>query len=171
MLESELILERIGFPPFSARHCHQTLTPLLTGDFRRTVNGQLVYTGHEGHHKYQSTIQCQDQTVPSFEGLWRGSIMGVGCIQRLSQEVKQNQEISLERDPVLNSIYVINQDQEEFEIQSVIGRRVILKEPFDEGQKRYIFYCPYLQMRLINYRLLTNEWGTTNGWHLEFEEV
>ena len=171
MLESELILDRVGFPPFSARHCQQTLTPLKTGDFQRTVNGELIYTGHPGHDKYQSTIQCQDQAIPCFDQLWRGSIIGVGCIQRLSQEVKANQKIVLERDPVDYSVYVINEDREEFEIQSVIKREVILKEKLEEGQKRYVFYCPYLQMRLINYKLLTDEWGKSNGWQLELEEV
>ncbi|MGI4851216.1 MAG: hypothetical protein ACRYGR_04680, partial [Janthinobacterium lividum] len=103
--------------------------------------------------------------------LWRGSILRVGCIQRLSQDVKVGQKILLDRDPVAHSVYVINEDREEVEIQSVIGREVFLKEKFEEGQKRYVFYCPYLQMRLINYKLLTDEWGKTSGWHLELEEI
>lgn len=171
MFETELILERVGFPPFSARNCQQTLTPLSTGDFRRTVNGQLVYTGHSGHHKYYSTIQCQDQTIPSFDHIWRGSIISVGCIQRLSQDAKVNQKIFLERDPVPHSVYVIDENREEFEIESVVNREVTLKEKVEEGQKRYIFYCPSLQMRLINFKLLTDEWGKTNGWQLELEEI
>ena len=171
MFESELILERVGLPPFSARNCQQTLTPLSSGDFQRTVNGQLIYTGHPNHHKYASTIQCQDQAIPCFDQLWRGSTMGVGCIQRLSQEMIDTEKLILERDPVNRSVYIINEQREEFEVKSVCGREVTLKEKIQKGQRRYVFYCPYLQMKLIDFKLLTDEWGKANGWQLALEEV
>ena len=97
--------------------------------------------------------------------------MGVGCIQRLSQEMRGSEKVILERDPVDRSVYIINEQREEFEIKSVSGREVTLKDKIQKGQKRYVFYCPYLQMKLINFKLLTDEWGKANGWQLELEEV
>ena len=174
MYESELILDRVGFPPFSARHCHQTLVPLMTGDLRRTVNGQLVYTGREEHHKFQSTIQCQDRSCPSLEGIWRGSLVRVGCIQRLSQEIKSPhdmEKITLNRDPVENSVIAMDECQQQKEIQSVTGRTVILVDRQEQSNTLYIFYRPYLQMRVTGYKLVTDEWGFSGGWQLDLEEV
>ena len=171
MYESELILDRVGFPPFSARHCQQTLVPLMTGDLRRTVNGQLIYTGREEHHKFQSTIQCQDKSCPSLEGIWRGSLMKVGCIQRLSQEIKAPQNITLNRDPVENSVIVMDGHQQQKEIRSVTGRAVVLMDEQEEADRLYVFYRPYLHMRVAGYKLTTDEWGFSGGWQLDLEEV
>ena len=65
----------------------------------------------------------------------------------------------------------MDHEQQALEIDAVLDRKVILKEHQKSEQKKYIFYCPFLQMRLINYKFLTHEWGKTNGWHLELEEI
>lgn len=104
-MESELILSRGGFPPLSARGCVQHLMPVETGALRRTINGGLVYTGKTGTHKYRSLISCEDKASLALEGLWRGSEVRVGCIQRLWQKVA-GREAFLERDPVIGSIFV-----------------------------------------------------------------
>jgi hypothetical protein len=170
MRESELILDRIGFPPFSSKHCQQTLIPIMNGELRRTVNGQLIYTGTDQHHKFQSVIQGQDKVCPSFEGVWRGSLIKVGCIQRLSQQTRNTREIFLQRDPVEDSVVVIDKKSQEKEILLVDGRHITLKE-IDNNEEYYIFYRPYLLMCVISYKLLTNEWGTSGGWQLDLEEV
>lgn len=171
MRESELTLDRMGFPPFSARNCQQTLIPVMSGDLRRTVNGKLIYTGSEEHHKFQTVIQCQDKLCPAFEGIWRGSLVKVGCIQRLSQEIKLFREIILHRDPVENSAIVMDKNRQEKEIESVTGRIVKLKDLQKDIDESYIFYRPYLSMRVVSYKLLTDEWGFSGGWQLDLEEV
>ena len=171
MYESELMLDRIGFPPFSARNCQQTLIPVMSGDLRRTVNGTLIYTGNEGHHKFQTVIQCQDKSCPAFEGIWRGSLVKVGCIQRLSQEVKYLREITLYRDPVENSVIVMDENRQEKEIESVTERIIRIRDRQQEPDKWYVFYRPSLAMRVISYKLLTDEWGFSGGWQLDLEEV
>jgi hypothetical protein len=171
MYESELTLDRIGFPPFSARNCQQTLIPVISGDLRRTVNGTLIYTGNEGHHKFQTAIQCQDKSCPAFEGIWRGSLVKVGCIQRLSQEVKYLREITLYRDPMENSVIVMDENRQEKEIESVTERIVRIRDWQPEPDKWYVFYRPSLAMRVISYKLLTDEWGFSGGWQLDLEEV
>ena len=176
MYESELKLERVGFPPFCARHCQQTLTPVLNGAFMRTVNGQLVYTGRKEHHKFQSTIRCQDKLVPSLDGIWRGSSLTVECLQRLSQEITVGEEITLSRDPVDHSVFAMDHQQQPYEILAVKGRSVFLKDNGEEGfrqtgYKLYLFYRPRLHMCVMSYHVMTDEWGFSCGWQLDLEEI
>jgi hypothetical protein len=117
----------------------------MNGELRRTVNGQLIYTGTDQHHKFQSVIQGQDKVCPSFEGVWRGSLIKVGCIQRLSQQTRNTREIFLQRDPVEDSVVVIDKKSQEKEILLVDGRHITLKE-IDNNEEYYIFYRPYLLM-------------------------
>ena len=167
-MESELILSRGGFPPLSARGCAQSLMPLESGALRRTINGRLVYTGAPTAHKYRSVISCEDKASLALDGIWRGSEVRVGCIQRLWQKV-EGREIMLGRDPVENSIFVVSERQEEREIQDVTGRKVILAaSPF--GQM-FVSYRPWLDMRVTTFSLYTNEWGLKAGWRLEMEEI
>lgn len=167
-MESELILSRGGFPPLSARGCTQQLMPLATGALRRTVNGNLTYTGKPAAHKYRSLISCEDKASLALEGLWRGSEVRVGCIQRLWQKAG-GQEVLLERDPVKDSVIAIAEKQQEKTIQEVTGRMVVLAEAFPE--ETYISYRPWLDMRIVTFSLYTNEWGLKAGWRLELEEI
>jgi hypothetical protein len=82
-MESELIINRGGFPPLSARGCIQSLMPIESGVLKRTINGSLVYTGKGPAHKYRSIISCEDKASLAMEGFWRGSELKVGCIQRI----------------------------------------------------------------------------------------
>ncbi len=79
-MESELILNRGGFPPLSARGCIQHLMPIEAGLLRRTINGALIYAEKPLAHKFRSIISCEDRASLALEGLWRGSEVRVGCI-------------------------------------------------------------------------------------------
>lgn len=167
-MESELILTKGGLPPLSARGCIQQLFPLESGELRRTINGVLIYTGQPLVHKYRSIITCEDKASLAFEGLWRGSELLVGCVQRLWQESHQR-EVILERDPVEGSIFAVNSKQKVMKIREVVGRKVSV----EGGGTEQIFICyrPWLKMRVVSFTLSTNEWGLTAGWRLELEEV
>lgn len=171
MLESELTLDRVGFPPFSARNCKQTLTPVLTGELRRTVNGTLIYTGDQSCHKFQTSIECRDKVCPAFENIWRGSPVKVGCIQRLSQKTAQSRSLTLQRDPVENSVVVMDAHHQEREVASITGRVVTLRNLEEPEAEIYVFYRPSLDMRVVSYKLLTDEWGFYGGWQLDLEEI
>jgi len=168
-MESELILNRGGFPPLSARGCIQHLMPIETGLLRRTINGALIYAGKPLAHKFRSIISCEDRASLVLEGLWRGSEVRVGCIQQLWRHTAER-EVLLERDPREGSVFAITGARTEVEIQSVSGRKVIIAE---KGLLKEIFiaYCPWLDMRIVAFSLMTDEWGLKAGWRLELEEI
>ena len=171
MQESELTIDRIGFPPFSTRNCTQTLSPLPQGELRRTLNGRLIYTGDPSHHKFQSSLQCQDKIAPALESIWRGSIIKIGCLQRLSQRITSSTPITLQRDPVEKSVVIMDCHHQEQEMASLEGRIVTLKERQELQEELYVSYRPYLEMCVVSYKLLTDEWGFSVGWQIDLEEV
>lgn len=167
-MESELILSRGGFPPLSARGCIQHLMPIKAGILRRTVNGALVYTGKPLTHKYRSIISCEDKASLALEELWRGSEVRVGCIQQLWRQVT-GREVLLERDPVEESVFAITAMREEVAVRGVTGRKVEIAK--GDLESVFISYRPWLDMRIISFSLVTNEWGLKAGWRLELEEI
>lgn len=170
MSETDLIFLRREpgniFPPFSARECTQTLTPLRQGEWRRTVNGTLIHVGGEGHRKFQSLIQCKDKATPAFEGFWEGSGLRVGCIQTLTQTVPPGPSQSLlERESVSRSL----QDRagKQWSTPQCREKVITLPPTFPGG---FLIYRPWLEMRIKTYHLETDEWGATVGWSLTLEE-
>jgi hypothetical protein len=171
MSETDLTLEIMGkeqcFPPFSARECTQTLTPLSQGTLRRTINGTLVFLGNAGHQKFQSTISCKDKAPPAFSGLWKGSILKVGCIQSLTQTIPpKTLRIQLEREAV--TLHVYDQSAKVWPVERLQDRWLSLPSAFPGG---FVTYRPLLIMMVKKYHLETDEWGLTVGWSLELEEM
>jgi len=169
-METDLTLEIIGkgnsLPPFSARECIQTLTPISHGTLRRTINGTLVCIGNEGHRKFQSTISCKDRVPPAFEGFWKGTLLKVGCIQSLTQPVPQGTErVQLEREAL--SLHLYERSGKTWPIKEVGNQFVSLLAEFPGG---FITYRPLLTMFVKNYHLETDEWGLSVGWTLELVE-
>lgn len=174
MSETVLTLNYGGFPPLSARGCVQTLTPLQTGEFRRTVNGNLVYTGNPEHRKYASTIQCKDKAPFAIEGLWRGAEVIVGCIQSLCQELKGDglkTEMVLERMPVKGSLRLLDEDNNPFETKKIRDQKVSIKKAPARGKSVYAHYRPLLRMQITDFSLTVDEWGVSVGWRLDLEEI
>ena len=167
-MESELIMSKGGFPPLSARGCVQQLTPIESGELRRTINGVLIYTGKSLTHKYRSLITCEDKASVALKGIWRGSEVRIGCIQRLWQKVVGTQAI-LERHPFPGSIFVISEKGAEIEVESIKDRTLALR--MTSSEEGFISYRPWMDMRVMTFSLLTNEWGMKAGWRLELEEI
>lgn len=164
-METELVISKGGFPPFSARGCEQELTPLSLGQFRRTVNGDLVFLGIQGK-KYKTIITCSDQAVIATDGLEPGSIVTVQCIQRLWQKATGPQ-VTLERPAVENTIYAIDENRQPVQIISCHEKEITLANE----KEVFVTYRPSLNMRVLRYSLSTNEWGIKTGWRLELEEI
>lgn len=170
MKETDLTLEIVGrgssLPPLSARECTQTLTPLPQGILRRSINGALIWVGNKGHQKYRSTISCKDKTCPSFDGIWKGSLLRVGCLQTLTQTIsKDTLQLQLEREAAF--FYVYDKNGKLWPGEKRKDRWITLSPDFPGG---FITYHPLLMMIVNNYTLETDEWGISVGWTLELEE-
>lgn len=168
--ETELLISQVGFPPFSARNCHQQLTPIRSGEFRRTVNGNLVYVGRETHHKFKTVITCEDRSTIAFYQFAMGVEVDVSCIQSLWQEVTLSTgAIQLLRPAVENTVIV--QDQSHTLLPFRLENRVSLMIQAPPKTKALIRYCPILRMRVTHFNLSTQEWSEKSSWSLELEEI
>lgn len=174
MRETELTIEGGGFPPFSARECHQVLTSIPNGEYRRTIEGRLIFIGNETHHKYRTKIRGQDKTIPAIEKWWRGGQVHVGCIQRLCQEFLGDgihKSIRLARLPIEGSVVVFDEAKENAKVLKVQEAEVVLEEVPPKGKRLFISYRPLLEMMMTHHAIETDEWGHQVGWALELEEV
>ncbi len=165
-LETDFTFSLGGLPPMSARGCTQTLVPIANGELRRTVNGQLVYTGTQTHEKYRSIIECEDKAPAAFDNLWPGAEIKVGCISRLWQKF-QGQTVILSRDPVAHSIIALTPARQAIQIASCENRQVDFAQTIEEG---YVSYCPLLNMRVVDLMSAVDEWGLKVRWRLVLEE-
>ena len=173
-METQLTLNRGGFPPFSARGCTQTLTPIANGELRRTVNGELLFTGSAAHQKYRARLRCLDQASPALEGISRGEAVEVGCITRLVQELVGDSfttDVVLARPCVPGSVWATTYDAHQVGIHHIDGNRLSLERAPSLGEKFYLSYQPILSMRVLSFHIETNEWGTQVGWRLDLEEI
>ena len=167
-MESELLLSIGGLPPLSARGCKQVLSPISVGQFQRTVNGDLVYTGPQAIKKYHSIISCEDKAPLATDGLHRGTQIQVSCIQQLWQKISDDTtNITLDKMPIPSSVVVYGKNHKPLE--HTLDGQTITVVSFEEAT--YVCYRPILEMRVISYQLSTNEWGVKVGWSLELEEI
>lgn len=164
-METELVITHAGFPPLSARGCKQELVPKALGQFRRTVNGDLVFLGIQGK-KYRSLISCEDKASFASDELLPGMIVDVHCIQRLWQKV-EGPQVNLDRQPVNKSIRAIKDKSTPVQVICYNGQELTL----DNQGVAFVSYRPILKMRVVSYTLLTDEWTSSSGWRLELEEV
>ena len=80
-----LVLTGVGVPSYSARGLTQTLEPIeAAAQLRRSINGDLLDLSYGPFRKYKSTISCQDQEPPAFDGVWPGRVITVDCVAELS---------------------------------------------------------------------------------------
>ncbi|MDR2724447.1 MAG: hypothetical protein LBB25_04615 [Holosporaceae bacterium] len=169
MSETNLILGVAGLPPESARNCQQELSPIPNGEFKKSINGDLLFLETNERKRYRSVISCKDTNSPVIEKLWVGSQLSVGCIQNLWQVLNPGErKIRLIRPAVADSVCVVNK----------IGDAVphTLMDDEIELQKTYaepIFVCfrPWLSMRVVSFSLDTDEWGMSGGWKIILEEI
>jgi hypothetical protein len=137
-----LVLAEIDIPPYSARGISQTLTPVSgAGNLRRTVNGALVDLSASQFRKYQSAITCSDQDSPALDGVWPGMSLTVDCVTELCYKTAGGSP----------------------------SRTVVSGSSRVEGD--FTFFRPRLTMRVVDYRVATDEWGAEIGWSLDLSEI
>lgn len=93
MAMTDLVLQGVGIPPYSARGLRQTLTPIAeAAQLRRTVNGVLVARQISKFQKYSSFITGADQQPPQGDYLMPGTALTVDCIATLACPIGQTPE-------------------------------------------------------------------------------
>ncbi|MDR0555396.1 MAG: hypothetical protein LBG20_00045 [Holosporaceae bacterium] len=169
MGETDLILGVAGLPPESARNCQQELSPIPNGEFKKSINGDLLFLETNERRRYKSVISCKDVNSPIIEGIWIGSQISVGCIQHLWQGINPREHrVGLIRPPVRDSVCAITGlgDSVRFHLNDC---DVTLSETHEE--KVFVCFRPWLTMKVMNFCLETNEWGMSGGWKLFLEEL
>ncbi|MDR1597965.1 MAG: hypothetical protein LBR89_03450 [Holosporales bacterium] len=176
-MQTELTLSVGGLPPMSARGCIQELKAAPQGEFRRTVNGDLIFLGST-NHKYCTTIRCWDHAAIATDGLQIGERVIVGCIQPLCQKVAPSEDCAtLSRDVVPGSVLIADERNQQFTAFKV--------EPSDSSSAEattrvtftdahgvlFVFFRPRLAMRVVSFALTVDEWKGKSGWVLELEEI
>lgn len=167
MTPTLLKIQGAGMPPMLLEECTQTLETIALGGLHRTVNGELIYTGVVGLIKYQSVCTGIGKSMPGFEGLKRGDVVTVECIQRLWQEVT-TPEVTLSRPAVENTVLVMDHQRQAVAFTQVSPTEVKL-EP--QPEPLYLSYCPVLTMRVIEMKFNMTEWDDKMGWKISLEEV
>ncbi|RWB26892.1 MAG: hypothetical protein EOQ42_31545 [Mesorhizobium sp.] len=144
---TDLRLDPIGVPPYSARNISQTLTPVDgAAQLARTVNGELIdLSDGTSYRKYKSTISCTDQQQPALSGVWPGMELTVDCIVELSY-------LTIGGSPE----------------REVAGNTA---DPATRTEGDFTFYRPRLQMRVVNYQQDLAEWDADAAWSLDLEEI
>ncbi len=166
---NEILLGISGLPQERARNCVQELTPIANGNFKKSVNGNLLFLETSQRQKYRSVIFCSDSQSPIIDKIWIGSQINVGCIQSLWQIIRPGETIlDLIRPAVSDSIHVINTLGENV-MHSISGNRILLKK--SSPQKTFVSFRPWLTMLVTNFSMKTNEWKMESGWELESEEI
>jgi hypothetical protein len=169
MNESDLILGVVGLPPESSRNCVQELYPVPNGEFRKSVNGDILFLESTERKKYKSIISCKDVNTPIIDGIWIGSQITVGCIQNLWQSINPGEiRIKLVRPAVTGSICVVDKFGDSLKFHAS-DNEVTLTQV--HGNKVFVGFRPWLIMKVINFSMETNEWGMTGGWKLVLEEI
>lgn len=166
---NEIVLGISGLPQERAKKCVQELFPIANGEFKKSINGNLLFVETSDRQKYRSVISCSDLFSPVIDKIWIGTQINVGCIQNLWQVIYPGEtELNLIRPAVIDSINVI--DRLGKEVQHLVsGNQVILKKPSDK--KTFVSFRPWLTMMVTNFSMKTNEWAMECGWKLESEEI
>jgi hypothetical protein len=169
MGETNLILGVSGLPPESARNCQQELSPIPNGEFKKSINGDLLFLETHERKRYKSIITCKDINSPIIDGIWVGSQISVGCIQNLWQAINPGElKAHLIRPAVEGSVCAVNNLGDAIPFK-LIDNVVELNKTYDE--KIFLCFRPWLTMRVINFSLDTDEWGMSGGWKIILEEI
>ncbi len=166
---NEIILGISGLPQERAKKCVQELFPIANGEFKKSINGNLLFIESSNRQKYRSVISCDDLFSPIIDKIWIGTQINVGCIQNLWQVIYPGETaVDLIRPAVTGSINIVDHLGQNVS-HSISGDRVMLKKSSD--QKIFVSFRPWLTMVVTNFSMKTNEWAMECGWRLESEEI
>jgi hypothetical protein len=170
--ESILTLSGVGFPSFSCREAEQTLIPLRSGELRRTVNGELCYTGPTHHHKYLSTVTCQEKNAPGIQQLWVGAEVTLGSLIKVWEEFTLTKRgihtLALSRPYEIGSVEIANVP---LVLTEKDATHIELTHASDKTVKVLVGFRPRLVMRVKDFRFSHKEWAESILWTVILEEI
>lgn len=171
MAETLLTISGVGLPPMSARGCTQELIPIPNGEFRKTVNGALVFVKTSDYQRYRTIIKCSDMNCPAVGNIWMGSKVEIGCIQNIWQNADSScHSIKLLKIPADNSVVVI--DEQQRYLKHILDEESVVHILDDNiSGQIFISYRPKLDMLITDFRVETNEWELKTSWILCAEEI
>jgi hypothetical protein len=139
---TQLRLNAIGVPPYSARGLKQSWSPIdQAAQMKRTVNGIFKDISFDGFRKIKTTISGEDQEPPAVDDVWPGLQVTVDCIFELS--------------------YVKTRGNP--------SRPAVSGSERDSGN--YRLYRPQLVCLITNYSCERDEYGAAVSWSMDLEEV
>lgn len=165
MHDTDLILSSGAFPPFASRGCQQDLHPMVKPIYKRTINGNLVNVSVQSGEKYHSIIRCHDQEPPAFDGLSKGEILTVHCIQRIWQNAKEA-DFLFARPHRRHTLVVLEKGQV---VQPTFFSKTQLT--ISKPTETLVGYCPILTMVITDFSLSFDEWRQACTWQLDLLEV
>lgn len=169
MNETEIIIEGVIFPRFSARGSVQTLSNIALPELRRTINGELIYLGKPSHHKYRSEVRCADLKNIGMNNHWIGSEVRVYCVTNLVERFGP--------DPLGRYLLSRAGRPESISVQDITGQWIDAKLQggnqvlMDIKTTTLVSYQPILEMRIVEFSCTTQEWDAKESWHLILEEI
>lgn len=142
MADTLLVISGNLLPDYSARGLTQSLRPIeAASQLRRTVNGNLQDLAPSQFQKYRSTIGCDDQRPPAWDGIWPGQTVTVDCVHELA--------------------YVTSGGSPD--------RTVVTGSSRVEGA--FTFYRPRLTMKVVDFNGSFAEWEAGQTWSIDLEEA
>ncbi|TIL59310.1 MAG: hypothetical protein E5Y79_16115 [Mesorhizobium sp.] len=144
---TNLRLDPIGVPPYSARGITQWLEPDDgAAQLARTVNGTLVDLSDYAFQKFISEISCSDQQPPALSGVWPGRVLTVDCVCELC--FRTDSDLTPSR-PIAATT----------------------DDPAIRTENGFTFYRPRLTMMVVDWTVSFAEWEADYSWSLRLAEV
>ena len=168
--ETILTLGDLVIPAGAGRNISQTLQFIDNGDVRRTINGTLTDLTRVVNRKFESQISTIDQATPAITELFKGQAILVECISKLRQNVfPASTTETLIRDPVVSS--VLGRDSSGAPINPTIVGGTGNRDITFAVNIVLIEFRPILNMMVLANSINTDEYGASEGWTLDLEEV
>lgn len=168
--ETILTLGDLEIPAGAGRNISQTLQFIDNGDVRRTINGTLTDLTRVVNRKFESQISTTDQATPAMVELFKGQTLLVECISLLRQNVSPPSTTeTLIRDPVVAS--VLGRDAACNPITPTIVGGVGNRDITFATLVVMIEFRPILNMMVLASSIDTDEYGASETWTIDLEEV
>jgi len=167
---THLKIQGVGFPPYATQTCTQILEAVPQGDFVRSLKGDLVFLGHQGVHKYRTTLEGSNTHPPAFGPLFCGQVVTIQCIQRFFEEATTPQ-VQLTRPAVPASLYAVDALGQSAAFEEEEGSQSVRITHWMQDPAIFVSYCPVLRMAVLSFSLTSKGEGAGTRWRMILEEV
>lgn len=173
MKNTKLELSVAGCLPISIQGLQQKVVPYTPYPVQRNINGELVDIDPCPVLKYRSIISGKDRISIPLEGMYLGvpiQISSIMCLVKSIAQLNPDQIIELSRVPVHKSINFITTKDHKILPYRIDERRLTYTGK-TKHESVYLIYRPYLETKLVDFEVTTNEWGQDVTWRITCDEV